>query len=129
MRRPLTTVGVLTLVGCFGSDMESASRYTGTHPRSDGVLDVAANETNCPRSELRIVAETGRRYVNETAFRFVVEGCNERLGFVETCDLGRTGPGSVAVNDSLGCSYLLLTRMALRPTAPAPPTTTDGGAL
>jgi hypothetical protein len=102
--------------------MGSSAHRTGQNPRSDGVLDLAAGETGCPVNELRIVAETGRRYVNETAFRFVLEGCGERLGFVEQCDLGLSGPGAVAVNDSLACRYLLVSRVPLRPV-------TRGGAI
>lgn len=115
----LAVVGVFAMVGCFGSGMESASRRTGENPRSDGVIDVASRDTGCPASELRIVAETGRRYVNETAFRFVLEGCGERLGYLERCELGHAA-GAVAVNDSLGCTYLLVTRLSLR-APPAPP--------
>ncbi len=113
-------VGLLPLVaGCFGSGMASASQRTGHNPRSDGVLDIAAVEARCPVTELRIVAETGRRYLNETAFRFVVEGCGVRLGFVEACDLGAAGPGDVAVNDSIACRYLLVSRLSLvTPAAP-----------
>jgi hypothetical protein len=110
-------VVLLTMTGCFGSGMESAAHRTGQNPRSDGVLDVAAAETGCVASNLRIVAETNRRYVNETAFRFILEGCGERFGYAEQCDLGLTGPGVVPVNDSLGCRYLLVTRVRL-PNAP-----------
>lgn len=102
--------------GCFGSGMESAALRTGRNPRSDGVLDMASKETGCAAEQLRIVAETVRRYVNETAFRFVVEGCGERLGFVEQCDLG-TRPDAVAVNDSLSCRYFLVTRVSTAPRA------------
>ncbi|MDF2695251.1 MAG: hypothetical protein K0S65_3634 [Labilithrix sp.] len=118
MFRAVAVTCVVAVVGCFGSGMESASQRTGRNPRSDGVLDQAARETGCPVNDLRIVAETGRRYVNETAFRFVLEGCGERLGFVEQCELDSSGPGTVAVNDSLGCRYILVSRLPLRPTPP-----------
>jgi hypothetical protein len=107
--------------GCFGSGMESAARRTGQNPRSDGVLDLASKETGCPVNDLRIVAETGRRYVNETAFRFVLEGCGERFGFVEQCEVGSAGGDAIAVNDSLSCRFLLVTRLSLAPRAvPSP---------
>jgi hypothetical protein len=121
MRLALFALVPLT-IGCFGSGMGSAARHTGQNPRSDTVIAVAARETGCSTQELRIVIETGRRYVNETAFRFVLEGCGERLGFVEQCDLGEPGPGAVAVNDSIACRYVLVSRLPLgpRPATSAP---------
>ncbi len=113
-RMLVTTCLVALLTGCFGSGMESAAQRTGKNPRSDGVLDEAAREIGCAASELRIVAETNRRYLNETAFRFVLEGCGERLGFVEQCRLGDPAPGAVVVNDSISCRYLLVSRVPLR---------------
>lgn len=129
-RRLVSTLfGVVTVAGCFGSGMESASHRTGQNPRSDGVIDTATRDTGCPSTDLRIVAETGRRYVNETSFRFVVEGCGERFGYVERCEIGSAGPQSVAVNDSLACSFLLVTRLQLRPPTPATQAEPDASVL
>lgn len=100
--------------GCFGGGMESAPVRTGQNPRTDGVIDTVSVETGCPAGEVRIVAETVRRYVNETAFRFVAEGCGERFGLVEQCALNSLGPGSVAINDSLSCRFFLVSRVPIR---------------
>jgi hypothetical protein len=126
MRGAVVLVCMIVFGGCFAGGMESNPIYTGKNPRTDGVLEVAARETSCSVSNLRIVAETGRKYVNETAFRFVIEGCGERLGFIEQCALHSLGPESVVVNDSLSCRYLLVSRVPLRPSARTP-TPFDGG--
>ncbi|MCA9589908.1 MAG: hypothetical protein KC657_31605, partial [Myxococcales bacterium] len=107
------------LVGCFSSGPTSAT-FTGQSPRSDAVLQVAARDLQCPLASLRVDAETRRRYLNETAFRFVVEGCAQRAGYVEACDLVGDAPpaGWVTIDGSLACRYILVTHLTLAP-APA----------
>jgi hypothetical protein len=99
----------------------TSALYTGTSPRSDAVLTEAARDLACPLKDLRVVRETGRRFRNETAFRFVVEGCGERGGYVEECDLvgEPTPPGWSPMDGALACRYLLVTRLRIAP-APAP---------
>lgn len=118
MHRALPWIASAALAGCFGAGMETAAQRTGRNPRSDGVIDTAAGETGCPVDALRIVGETSRKYLNETAFRFIVEGCGERFGFAEQCGLDLSGKGVIPVNDSLGCRYLLVTRVPLRAATP-----------
>ena len=107
------------LLGCFGSGPTSTT-YSGSAPRSDAVLREAERDLGCPLAQLRITQETNRRYVNEIAFRFVVEGCGERAGYVEECAMvGDTKPpGWTEVNGSLACRDVLVTRVRLAPSVP-----------
>lgn len=102
--------------GCVSS-MRSANVYTGRHPRSDAVLLQASRELACPLGGLRIVAETSRRAINETALRFVVEGCGVRGSYVEECDLiaGAPEPGWTIVEDTIACRDFLVAKLPLQP--------------
>src|SRR5690349_5355968 len=105
---------------CFSTG-RSEPTYTGTGetPRTDGALKTASQDLGCPLKDLRIEAETVRRYVNETAFRYVIEGCGERAGYVESCDLfEKPQPGYITIDGSLACRFILVTRMSLA--APRP---------
>jgi hypothetical protein len=104
----------LLAAGCFSSGRTSAT-FTGQSPRSDAVLRTAASDLACPLTSVHVEAETGRRYLNETAFRFVIEGCGERVGYVEACDLvGEPAPpGWTPIDGSLACRYLLVSRVRL----------------
>ena len=102
---------------CFaGSNMGSANTRTGHNPRSDRVIDLASAETGCAHGDLRIVLETDRRFLNETVFRFVLEGCGERLGFVEDCSASEPKPDAVIVNDTISCRYVMVSRLPLHST-------------
>jgi hypothetical protein len=109
----------LLVAGCFSSGRTDPT-FTGRSPRSDAALRTAAGDLGCPLPSLRIEAETGRRYINETAFRFVIEGCGERGGYVEACELvgEPTPPGWTSIDGSLACRYLLVSRVRLAPPAP-----------
>ena len=106
----------LLVAGCFSSGRTDPT-FTGRSPRSDAVLRVAAGDLGCPLTSVHVEAETGRRYINETAFRFVIEGCGERAGYVEICDLvGEPAPpGWAPVDGSLACRYLLVSRVRVTP--------------
>lgn len=106
----------LALAGCFSSG-RSSSTFTGQSPRSDAVLNAAARDLGCPLASVHVEAETMRKYLNEAAFRFVIEGCGERAGYVEICDLvgEPTPPGWTPVDGSLACRYLLVTRVRIAP--------------
>jgi hypothetical protein len=101
---------------CFSSGPTSPV-YTGATPRTDIVLRTAEADLGCPLASLRVVTQTRREYLNETAFRFVVEGCGERAGYVEACDIvGEPPPaGWSTVSGSLACRDLLVTRVRLAP--------------
>lgn len=107
--------------GCFSAGSASA-RYTGSSPRSDAALREAERDLGCPIAQLRIVVETGRRYVNESSFRFVIEGCGERAGYVEECELvGSSAPaGWTTIDGALACRYLLVTRVRPRTSQDGP---------
>ncbi|MBX3198352.1 MAG: hypothetical protein KF894_09500 [Labilithrix sp.] len=98
--------------------------YTGQDPKSDLALRTAARDLGCPLEELQIIASANHRYVNEAAFRWVIEGCGERAGYFEICELlaDPIPPGWTAVDGSLACRDLLMTRVHLAP-APAPDAT------
>ncbi len=118
--RDVTVAAALALVlaGCtfVSSGPTSATHSAGRAPRTDAVLEQASRELPCPVQDLRVVLETRRRYANETAFRFVIEGCGQRLGYVEECDLvgEPTPPGWRQVDGSLACRDVLVTRLDLR---------------
>jgi len=118
------------VAGCFSSGRTDPT-FTGQSPRSDAVLRAAAADLGCPLTSVHIEAETNRKYVNESAFRFVIEGCGERAGYVETCELvGEPAPrGWISVDGSLACRYLLVSRVRLAPAAqpPAPGLLPGGG--
>ena len=109
------------LAGCFSLGPSSPTFSGGRAPRTDLVLEQAAKDLPCPVGDLRIVVETPRRYLNEAAFRFVVEGCGERLGYVESCVVFDAPPADYRVIDgSLACRDVLVTRLRLTAPAPAP---------
>lgn len=132
MKKPRDAIGsmviallaALLVTGCFSSGRTDAT-FTGRSPRSDAALRAAERDLGCPLSSLHVEAETGRRYLNESAFRFVIDGCGERAGYVEICDLvgDPTPPGWTSVDGTLACRYLLVTRVRLLPVekAPVPP--------
>lgn len=119
--RNVLAAATLALAACFSSGPTSPTYSGGRAPRSDGVLREAERDLGCPLAQLRVVTETGRRFLNETKFRFVVEGCGERTGYVEECDLVGAPPpaGWTTIDGSLACRWLLVTRLPLAP-APAP---------
>jgi hypothetical protein len=121
MRVVIATSSALCVVGCFSSGRTDAT-FTGRSPRSDAALHAAAVDLGCPLTSVHVEAETGRRYLNETAFRFVIDGCGERAGYVEICDLvgDPAPPGWTSVDGSLACRYLLVSRVRVAPVAPAP---------
>lgn len=108
----------LALVGC-SSNLRTARVFTGRHPRSDAVLREATRDLSCPMESLRVVAETDRRFVNETAFRFVVEGCGARASYVEECDFVETVQvGWTTVEPGFACHDVLFSKLTLAPPAP-----------
>lgn len=110
----------LLVAGCFSTGRTDPV-FTGRSPRSDAALRSAAADLGCPLTSLRVEAETARKYINEAAFRFVVAGCGERVGYVEACDLvgEPPPPGWTTIDGSLACRYLLVSRVRLGP-PPAP---------
>ncbi len=52
--------------------------------------------------------------MNETAFRFVIEGCGQRAGYVESCILDdKPRPGFTTIDGSLACRWIMVTRVSL----------------
>lgn len=114
--RPAGTFAVLAfLSGCFSAGGSEPTFSGGRAPRTDAVLAQASTDLECPTASLRIVVETNRRFLNESAFRFVVEGCGERAGYVEQCELEREDleRGFRRVSDHLSCRNVLVTRVRI----------------
>ena len=114
MRRALLILP-LVAAACFSTG-RSEPTYTGTGetPRTDGALKTAANDLQCPLKEVHIEVETVRRYVNESAFRYVIEGCGQRAGYVESCDLfDKPMPGYTTIDGTLLCKWVLVSRVSL----------------
>jgi hypothetical protein len=82
----LASSAAVLATGCFSTGRTDAT-FTGRSPRSEAVLRAAATDLACPLASLHVEAETGRRYISESAFRSVVERCGERAGYVEVCDV------------------------------------------
>lgn len=102
------------VAGCVSPGPSSPTHTGGRAPRTDLVLEQASRDLPCPLGDLRVVVETQRRYLNEAGFRYVVEGCGERLGYVETCELLDPVPPDYRVIDgALACRDLLVTRLRL----------------
>jgi hypothetical protein len=112
----LASSAAVLATGCFSTGRTDAT-FTGRSPRSDAVLREAATDLACPLASLHVEAETERRYIGESAFRFVVEGCGERAGYVEVCDVvsGPASPGWTTIDGPLVCRYLIVTRVRLTP--------------
>jgi len=115
---------LVVVVGCGGPPPMPTKFVPGRNRPADIALHVASRDLGCPLEQLQLVSQANRRYVNESAFRYVIEGCGERAGYYETCDLITTEPlppGWYATNDSpLACRDLLMTRIRIAPEA-APP--------
>ena len=116
-RLAVPLMALLGALGC-GSSMTTAAKYTGRHVRSDAALTRAARDLDCPLETLVISAETNRRYLNEAALRFVIDGCARRASYVEECDLvddprAAAASGWTIVEDSLACRYFLVATLEL----------------
>jgi len=85
---------VLALVGCdfstpIGSQHPSIQRLPGSldatpQEQEKALFTTARVDLGCERVEL--VATLPRKYVNSTAARYVVEGCDKRALYVEVCE-------------------------------------------
>ena len=116
----LASAFALFAAGC-SSNLRTATVFTGRHPRSDAVLREAVRDLACPMEALRIVAETSRRTVNESAFRFVVEGCGARASYVEECDFVETiEPGWTLIEPGFASRDVLFTKLSITPPPPPP---------
>ena len=111
----------LVLTACVGPPTPPL-KYSGQNPRADIALKTAAEDLGCPLGELRIMAESRRKYLNESSFRWVIEGCGERAGYFETCDLvgEPPPPGWTTADGSLACRDVLMTRIRIAPGASRP---------
>lgn len=124
--RSLVHVGALLgagLSGC-GGRLSPARVYAGTgkHPSSDAALRAASRDLGCPVGELHVEATMIPRYDQNTVLRFLIDGCGQRAGYVEDCEVTAGPPASpdaVRVSDVAWCRYLLLSRVPLRPVSPA----------
>lgn len=114
--RAMILASVLAVVACVNPAPRPIT-YTGQDPKSDLVLRTAARDLGCPLEALQIAFSANHRYVNEAAFRWVIEGCGERAGYFEICELlaDPIPPGWTAVDGSLACRDLLMTRVRLAP--------------
>jgi hypothetical protein len=120
---------LVALASCVGPP-PAPIKYGRENPRADIALRTAARDLGCPLEELRIEAVTNHRYVNETGFRYVVEGCGERAGYIESCELVGSPPpeGWATAEGDIACKDILMTRLRLgqgQQGPNAPPTSGD----
>ena len=113
----------VALTGC-GGRLPTATVYTGAgqNPGSDAALRSASRDLACPVGDLHIEATLTPRYDQTAALRFLIDGCGQRAGYVEDCEVTAGAPASldaVRVSDVVWCRYLLVSRVSLRPASPA----------
>lgn len=117
MRRVVFLTASLALAlsaAACSSNLRTARVFTGRHPRSDAVLREAVRDLSCPMESLRIVAEADHKFANESAFRFVVEGCSARASYLEECDFVESvQPGWTLVEAGFACRDVLFAKLPM----------------
>jgi hypothetical protein len=69
--------------------------------RGDKVLDVAARDLECARTDVAIVMTFDRRFGNSYSLRYLVDGCGQRALYGEDC------------SKMTACEYIIASRMPL----------------
>ncbi|MBN9162814.1 MAG: hypothetical protein BGO98_03865 [Myxococcales bacterium 68-20] len=123
-RLPLAFTGALAAfaIAACTSPPPQPVKYAGKSSKADIALQTAARDLGCPIEELSVIGESRRRYINESSFRWVIEGCGERAGYFETCELleAPIPAGWTIVEGELACRNVLMTRIRIAPAPPGP---------